>query len=387
MKQLANYITQKTFDWVHQKNLVYNTCWEDPRCDRALMDFNKDSNVVMITSAGCNALDYLLDLPNKIHCIDVNPRQNALLKLKTAAFSSQSSHSDLFQMFGDGCHSAVKDYYYDVLNHELSGYAQHYWQKNISFFSGKGVRRSFYNHGTSGLFAWGFAKYLKYSLRSSSDVEALLNASNLDEQKEIYERIEHKIFNQFIEWLMNKHLIMCMLGVPKAQQNLLNRDFEKGAIGFIKSSLQRIFTEIPIAENYFWRVYMTGSYTNKCCPNYLKPENYATISANKDKINTYDTTVSSFLQSNPGNYSHYILLDHQDWLAHHLPEALEEEWKLILDNSSKGTKILLRSASSTVDFFPDFVKEKVVFEKEKTEKWHQLDRVGTYASVYLGEVQ
>ena len=32
----------------------------------------------MITSGGCNALDYLLDEPRRIYAVDMNPRQNAL---------------------------------------------------------------------------------------------------------------------------------------------------------------------------------------------------------------------------------------------------------------------------------------------------------------------
>ena len=39
----------------------------------------------MITSAGCNALDYLLDEPRQVHAVDVNPKQNALLELKLSA--------------------------------------------------------------------------------------------------------------------------------------------------------------------------------------------------------------------------------------------------------------------------------------------------------------
>ena len=82
--------TDQIRDWVFQRvhgnNLVYNTCWEDPRCDRELMEFNDESEIVMITSAGCNALDYLIDQPASVNCIDVNPRQNALLQLKLAFF-------------------------------------------------------------------------------------------------------------------------------------------------------------------------------------------------------------------------------------------------------------------------------------------------------------
>ena len=49
------------FRHVHNSNLIYNTAWEDPRLDRQLMKLNRGSRVVMITSAGCNALDYLLN--------------------------------------------------------------------------------------------------------------------------------------------------------------------------------------------------------------------------------------------------------------------------------------------------------------------------------------
>jgi S-adenosylmethionine-diacylglycerol 3-amino-3-carboxypropyl transferase len=47
----------------------------------------------------------------------------------------------------------------------------------------------------------------------------------------------------------------------------------------------------------------------------------------------------------------------------------------------------MRSAAETIDFFPDFVLERLVFEEKEIEKQHFLDRVGTYASVYLGIVK
>ena len=76
---LAHTISEKVFQRIHGNNLVYNTCWEDPRCDRQLLQLDAQSRVVMLTSAGCNALDYLLDDPTEVHCVDLNPRQNALL--------------------------------------------------------------------------------------------------------------------------------------------------------------------------------------------------------------------------------------------------------------------------------------------------------------------
>jgi S-adenosylmethionine-diacylglycerol 3-amino-3-carboxypropyl transferase len=40
--------------------------------------------LLVITSAGCNFLDYALTGPRRILAVDANPRQNALLELKFA---------------------------------------------------------------------------------------------------------------------------------------------------------------------------------------------------------------------------------------------------------------------------------------------------------------
>ncbi|MCB0571771.1 MAG: BtaA family protein [Phaeodactylibacter sp.] len=377
-------------DWVfrqvHTNNLVYNTCWEDPRCDRELLELDSRSEVAMITSAGCNALDYLLDRPARIHCVDVNPRQNALLQLKLATFN-QGSFDDLFQLFGKGQHPEATSLYQDQLRSALPAYAQEYWDNHLNYFNGKGVRRSFYHYSTSGTFAWMANQYIRARRRLHDQVQQLFEADSLDRQASIYYQIEQKVLNGIAEWFVNRHLTMCLVGVPRSQQELFVTKYEKGAMGFIQESLRKVFTQQPARDNYFWRLYLNGEYTDTCCPSYLRPENFTAIRSQSEKIQTHTTTISSFLRENPRPYSHYVLLDHQDWLAANDRPALEEEWRLILENSRPGTRILLRSAAHEIDFFPGFVREAVEFEQEKTAETHQRDRVGTYASVYLGIVR
>ncbi len=378
-------LKDKVFSQIHSKNLVYNTCWEDPRCDRQLLDIEDDSEIVMITSAGCNALDYLLDNPKKINCIDVNPRQNALMELKKASLKN-GNYDDHFNLFGDGVHDNVYDLYNQKLKPFLPEFAIKYWNRNIDYFNGKGIRKTFYHYGTSGTFAWLLNKYLKTQKKSNRLVKSLFAAQTLDEQKEIYDQLEPKALNRFVEWFMNKHLTMCLLGVPKSQQDLFAKKYERGVVGFLQECLRKVFTQLPIQENYFYRLYTQGKYTKDCCPEYLKEDNFDALHNRVDNIQTHTTTISNFLKENPGEYSQYILLDHQDWLAANDAAALAEEWDLILRNSRPGTRILLRSAASKVNFFPEFVHEKLTFEQELTAKTHQEDRVGTYASVYLGIV-
>lgn len=386
MQKKINNLKDKIFSKVHSNYLIYNTCWEDSRVDRRLLKLNNESEIVMITSAGCNALNYSLDNPKSINCIDVNSKQNALLELKKASIKNGDFNMH-FSMFGDGKHKQVNKHYKTNLKQYLPDYAKDFWDKKINKFKGNGVKNSFYFFGTSGSFAWLFKKYFDLKPGARDLVKRLLNCKNLEEQKEVYNNLEPKFLNKMILWLMNRHLTMTLLGVPRAQQNLIIEKYPNAMAGFIKSNLRRVFTEIPIHDNYFWRLYLTGKYTKSCSPEYLKEENFETLQKNVDSLKTYTTTISEFLKSNPNQYSHYVLLDHQDWLAHYKPEALIEEWELILKNSFPGTKILMRSAIENIDFFPDFIKERIDWKFDVTKEMLAFDRVGTYASTYLGIVK
>ncbi len=374
------------FKQIHGRKLVYNTCWEDPRCDRMLLDIQADSKLVMITSAGDNALDYLLDDPAEIHAVDMNYRQNALLELKKACYSN-IDHNRFFDMFGKGAIADSAAVYHDQVKAAMPEYARAYWDKKISYFNGKGIRNSFYYRGTSGILAYLLTRGLRIRKGLYKNAKSLLAAPNITEQIEYYLELERRLFNSVVRVFLNNPYTMALAGVPRDQQALISEYHEGGTLEYVQNCFRKIFTALDVSDNYFYQVYFNGEYTHDCCPEYLKAAHYDLLASKKDRIHTYTTTLSEFLKDKPGTYSHYILLDHQDWLAGNHPEALEEEWQLILQNSRPGTRILLRSAAQEVRFFPDFVKEKVHFDHQAAEEAHQLDRVGTYASVYLGIVK
>ncbi len=105
------------------------------------------------------------------------------------------------------------------------------------------------------------------------------------------------------------------------------------------------------------------------------------------RITRHTTSTQKFLRNPTGAYSHYVLLDHQDWLAWKDPVRLCEEWDLILANSRPGTRILLRSAESDHGFIPDPIRTRLRFHPHLTEPLHRKDRVGTYGSLHLANVQ
>jgi len=380
---LAKQWQEVLFEKVHGNNLVYNTCWEDPRCDRRLLNLDNRSRVVMLTSAGCNALDYLLDDPESVHCIDLNYRQNALLELKTILFQ-KGSHQQLFAFFGDGVCNQARKIYWEQLRPNMKQEFQIFWDKKIGSFDGRGLRKSFYWYGSSGTVAWMITRWLRRKPRLQQLVELIFEAPTLEEQATLYEQLEPQLLTPFVRWFVSLHLVQSMLGVPKSQQNMARATYEEGMSGYLRACFRQVFTKLSLRDNYFWKLYFYGRYSVSCCPNYLLPENFQILKERTDRLKTHTGSLSGFLKAFPGKYTHFVLLDHQDWLAAHLRPALEEEWQLILDNAAPGAKFLLRSASPEPHFIPDFVNKHVRFDTDAAAVSQANDRVGTYAGTFIG---
>lgn len=379
---MVSRLQQRFFSFIHGNRLIYNTCWEDPRIDRELLELTPESTVVAITSAGCNVLDYLLDGPAAISAVDVNFRQNATLALKLALFRAKD-HRALFSLFGRGGDPGYRDIYASLKSF-LPVWAQKFWDEKIAYFNPMGMRCSFYWRGATGDFAWVFNRLLLNGKKSKA--LALLAAGSLAEQKRMYDRLEPHLFNRAISWLLRQPGAMAFVGVPKPQMRLIEDHHPGGLGGYVQDKLRRVFTKVPIRDNYFWRVYLTGSYSEDCCPGYLRPGNFSLLRARLHQIKVHTATITAFLESHPGVYSHFVLLDHLDWLAWHDTDALLAEWRQIFLNSRKGTKILFRSAGLDLSFLPAAVTAKLRFFPELTRSLHHQDRVGTYGSLHLAEV-
>ncbi|MEM9587543.1 MAG: BtaA family protein [Planctomycetota bacterium] len=392
------WVSNRAFNSVHRRNLVYNTCWEDPRLDRKALQLTDQDTVVMITSAGCNALDYALEGPAKVIGVDMNPLQNALLDLKLAAIKTLE-YDDFFQIFGRGHHSDWRNLYRNTIRHALDGDTQAIWDKRIDFFDGSHRRSSFYFRGTSGLFAWLMNRYLNRPKGLREAVNELLDSPTIEAQREIYERrnVEELLWTRSLRWALKRDMTMAMLGVPRSQRNQIDRTYPGGLAQFIQDRIAHVFREIPLHDNYFWRVYLTGEYTPTCCPEYLKPEGFEKLKGGMaDRVETHTNTVEGFLRQYDGQVTRFVLLDHMDWLYDRKPELLASEWQAIVDRASSSARVLWRSAAMEVDFVDPIgvqiegrsvrLGDLLTYHGDLATDLHQLDRVQTYGSFYIADL-
>jgi S-adenosylmethionine-diacylglycerol 3-amino-3-carboxypropyl transferase len=392
---IFDWVSRRVFNAVHRNNLVYNTCWEDPRLDREALQIGPADDILVITSAGCNALDYALCEPHHVHAVDMNPRQNALLDLKKAGIK-ELEFDDFFAMFGHGRLPGVKRIYQQKLRGQLPAWSRDFWDAKIKWFDDP--RRSFYFRGTSGLFARLAKVYTDTFIKVRPQLERLLAAESLDEQRDIYETHLRDRFSGLLKFALNRDTTMSMLGVPRAQRRQIEATYDGDIARFIQDCLEGAFVKLPMKDNYFWRVYMTGSYTRECCPEYLVEEQFHRLKNGLvDRVSTHTAPVQGFLEGHQGTISRFVLLDHMDWLSDHLFPLLEGEWQAIVDRAAPGTRLIWRSGGFNTDFVDQVqvrvngrlrrTSELLEYHRDLAARLHELDRVHTYGCFAIADLK
>lgn len=374
---MSSFLPKIWFKFIHSNFLVYNICWEDSDVDRELLDINSKTDLLTITSAGCNILNYLLDSPNSIHCIDINPKQTALLELKVALIK-HGDYQLFYEFFGEGKSIKFSDAYAKIRN-ELSPLSKSFWDQRINYFNpnGKGL---FYS-GCTGL----FARFLNHTLNRKKlrdTVERLIFEENKEKRIELFGKIEKSLWNGYESKLWKSPLVLSLAGVPKSQREAIGDINE-----FMKNVLRTIFVTQSASTNYFWRLYLEGHFSHDCCPDYMKAENFNLLQSNINKLHISTGGISGFLNKTNHQFTHTVLLDYMDWLVGNDETHLKDNWEKLLLSSLPESKILFRTAYPNADFMPEFVSSKMRLKQVDPEWVAQKDKVGTYSGTYLGVVK
>lgn len=363
------------YDRLTTKYIVYNACNEDPRVDLELMSIGSDSSVCMLCSAGCNALHYLLADPLRIDCIDFNPCQIALADLKFKSLQSLP-YQDLWNMFAEGTHPDIKTFYQEQLRDGLLPKSKLFWDKNITkFFSRRAVKKGLYYRSVSGSLSI-VSQFI--GKEDKNAVSKLFETDNLNQQSRIFDRHLLPYLNgKFVRLSVEA---MFKTGIPSRQLNMLCEDAQR-AHSFLIDRTQHVLTKLPAYDNYFYYQYLFGKYQKNCCPEYLRERNIPVLRERIDRIHLHNTEFAKFLEQSDRTYSHFFLLDHLDWLVDD-PQKLSRQWRAILNKSTVGTEILIRSFLPGLDWLPKQFRGHVSFA-ENINHAVVKDRVGHYQQTYL----
>jgi S-adenosylmethionine-diacylglycerol 3-amino-3-carboxypropyl transferase len=221
-----------------------------------------------------------------------------------------------------------------------------------------------------------------------------VEAKSIHEQEEIYRKeVSHKLWTPMMRWFLKRRLTMTMVGVPGPQLDQITRQYPGGLFQFIKDRVEQVLVQLPFRENYFWRVYLEGRYTKECCPEYLREENFGRLKEAMSRLHVHTGKVTDVVKASDKPFSRFVLLDHMDWMSHHDPKGLVEEWNAILEKSAPKARVLFRSAGLREDFLDTLLVRYqganqrlgglLNRQTALAEELHLKDRVNTYGSFHI----
>lgn len=386
------------FRFLHPRFIVYTTCWEDPAVDRRALEFSSGDRVLVITSAGCNALDYLLAGAGQVHAVDINSCQNALLELKVAAIRTLD-HAAGFELFGLGRSPRAREMYSDALRPSLSDGARRYWDRHLGLFDGRGWRSSLFYRGTAGLVHRLLLEYATRGRGLTPALDELLAAGSVDEQREIFDRhrMRERLDAPLFRWSLSRPQALALMGIPGPQREQIVRQYPGGVPAYALDMIESALAATPLRTNYFWRAVLQGSYSAECCPEYLTPGGWARLRDGLlDRLTVDTNSVTGFLNTAASGISKFVLLDHMDWMSGAEPAALSEEWSAILAAAKPGARVIFRSAALAVTYMDPLtvrwqgrdtrLGSLLRYDGDRAAALHRLDRTRVYGSFYIVEL-
>ncbi|KAJ1869793.1 hypothetical protein LPJ55_005120 [Coemansia sp. RSA 990] len=378
---------------------IYGFTWEDPQADLDVLDLQKGDSLLIITSAGDNALAYAANTPDiTLHCVDMNPCQNHLLELKLAALQILS-FGEFWEMFGKG---VLADFPY-VLDTQLSAHlspaAYQFWRSHTETFSPASSaswwdkllpvrRRNLYTTGYSGLALQCF-RVIARVLGISHDLHKIANASSLQEQVDIWRsRVGSKLLSPLsIRFLDNPVAMWQLLGVPVSQWNMLRG--EGSMSQYVRDTIEPVAASMSFNnENYFYHLVINQQYSPKCCPDYLTMAGFTKLqsllnSAHQTTFHIHTSTILDTLQSlAPEELTKAVIMDHMDWFS---PEEAAAEIEALKRALKRGGFVLWRSAARSPWYAESFASHGFSVEPISVRQPNTLiplDRVNMYASFY-----
>ena len=268
-------------------DILYAQCWEDPRMDRIAFKITNDDVVFSITSGGCNVLTFLLDDPERIIALDLNPYQNYLLEFKLAAFR-KLSYEEMLEIIGVR-KSTRRRFLFTKIRSQMSLNARNYWDKNLMK-----IEKGIINCGR-------YEKYmriLRVTLKLIHGPKLLKKFFEIDDECEREKLYEEKFNN--LRWRLFTRVLLS----KRTMSLLFNKDFFKyleKSISFGKhfeNKAKYALTKLAQPGNYFLAYILLGKYYDEQnLPDYLQERNFETIKNRIYKVEVITANCNLYFNS------------------------------------------------------------------------------------------
>jgi len=358
--------------WRFGNWFIYNISFEDPDLDRRHLSIGAGDQVLMLTSGGCNAFEWLL-ADAHVTTVDINPCQNFLMELKCAAIEVLDD-ADIWKLLGEGRHEDSRRIFEKELQWRLSPAARDFWGRRRRYF-----RNGLHNHGGVGTGAWLLRAAVRLTARKGNSViDRLMAAQSIDEQLHLWKTSLRPFLvgSGLLRYMANPLMLWFCIGVPRNQWNEVVRGRRLEA--YLDTVCSGLLANTLISKNYFWLWFWTGKFERDSCPSYLRQDSIRRLKDGRlSRLRVQQTTFLEAARS--GEFTRLILGDHLDWFDPAKVEGVVDELSKSL---RPGAKLSFLTSSASPAYAEHFRRRGLNVEQRGSMAPY-MDRMNTYEGYYV----
>lgn len=269
-------------------HIRYAQVWEDADVLLAALDPKPGATLLSIASAGDNGLALLSRNPVRVIALDLNPAQLACLELRVAAYR-ELEHGELLELIGSR-DSQRRPALYQRCRSQLSASVRDFWDAHAAdIAAGIGGAGKFERYFQT------FRERVVPLIHSRARVAALLQGGTAEERERFY----------CTEWDTWRWRLLFKFFFSRFMMGRLGRDasffrYVEGSVADrILARTRHAFTALNPAENPYLQWIFTGQHVT-VLPFALRPENFAIIRANLDRLDWRCQSIEEFLAAERG---------------------------------------------------------------------------------------
>lgn len=357
-----------------KERINYSQCWEDPQVLAEALSISPDDHVLSITSGGDNTLALILEGPQEVVSIDLNPAQNHLLELKMGAAKSLD-YQEYLEFLGIK-ESTRRTALFEKVSRNMPATTKAWWLRHLDL-----VRRGAVHCGRFERFTAWFARSLLPLVHSTKTISRLLSCRTVDEQKILYRGEWDSRRWRFFFGLASNRL---MLKRYARQRGMFTYAGEGTVADVYRQRLERHLASVPLQGNFFLRYSLTGTYGD-ALPPYLAEMGYTglrSVPGPSLAITTND--LLSYLHSVPADtFSKFNLSDIFEALSPSDSDALWEE----IFRTAKHDAVVAYWNNLVQRSYPTHLSSRILTDDEQVAKLRAKDRVFFYDSFHVHTIR
>ena len=271
----------------------YAQVWEDSELLTRGLDIQPDDRVLSIGSSGDNAFALLLQEPEAVVAVDLNPAQTALIELKMAAIRNLD-YDGFLSLLGLATSQPARALY-DEIKGELPEYARVFWDRNPAI-----IDEGIVNHGRLEQY---FGALVKTCFEPYVESGALDTFCKLDDPATQATRFDEifadpKIRQTFVQYTGPERL--AKEGRDPAQLKFVTME-EVGEFFFER--FKTVATTIPMRGNFYMHQFFLGSYLERdTVADYLRAENYERLRSLLPRLEVLLAPIDQPVRDRPEGY-------------------------------------------------------------------------------------